>query len=568
MELANTLVTELEPSARSRSDDLGYAYLVRGEVYEGMNRSDDAIANFEHAYFLWRDDTPDSGRGWLRTYDALTRAYAHAARWGETIAMADRGLKTAAATPSGDRSYEIRFYQRKIEALLMLDRKSEAETAADVFRKRIPPLLADDASMRARWLGWLAECYRKLGAPEKQHAVLAEAGSNLPEETSKPTTLAEFERGLSMAQAVLAAGNKTGANHRADLLRASLPSLANLDDTAKAALGLCRFYEDADRFEDGLALARDIADRQKTSDGADPASRRKILRWVNSFLNTLCRFDEATATANQILALDKNEFGENSVEYIRDLNSRGHDLYFMGDYKGALANARDALARAERLQPPDESLIESSLGVIGFIITQSDEAAPTEAEAALRRAIDLNEKHNGPLHLSSADDRINLATALMQLNRLDDAQTSLEKAIACFRAGNALESDLAGWAYCQQSSLYEMKKEWGKALAAARHAVEIRERIYGLKNFRTRIMLRQFVAVAWRAGDKQACVERAEQLLTSERTDHGWTDFKDLLLCARLASWQAELGNFSRAQELGVLIESASREYYFARKTH
>src|ERR1035437_1893485 len=82
LELATALVTQLELHAQT--DDLGYAYLARGEVYEELKRKEDAIADFEHVYHLWRDDTPDSGRGWLRVYDALTRSYARAARWSET----------------------------------------------------------------------------------------------------------------------------------------------------------------------------------------------------------------------------------------------------------------------------------------------------------------------------------------------------------------------------------------------------------------------------------------------------------------------------------------------------
>ena len=568
LELANALVAELEPLARARSDDLGYAYLIRGEVYEGMDRNDDAIGNFEHAYYLWRDDTPDSGRGWLRAYDALTRAYAKAQRWGEVLAMADRGLKTAAATPAGDCSYEIHFHQRKIEALLALDRKHDAEATADVFRQRIPILLSNDAALRTRWFGWLAECYRKLGLAEKQLAVLSESASSLPDDTGQPTTLAEFERRLSLAQAALAAGNSTDANRRADALRTALTGLTNPDDSIEAMIRLYGFLEDADRYEDGLALARAVADLQGRAKQPDPTAQRKNLRWIKKFLSNLCHFEEAAATTNKILELDRSAFGENSAEYIRDLNSRAHDLFFTGNSKAALACARDALARGERLQPLDESLIESSLGILGFIITQSSEAPATEAETALRRAIDLNEKHNGKFDLNSAGDRVNLATALMQQSRLDDAQSVLENAIACYKANNALDSDSAGWAYCQQSSLYEIKKEWDKALVAARRAVEIRERIYGLQNFRTRIMLRQFVGVAWQAGDRQACIDRAEQLLVSERADHGWTIFRDLLLCARLAGWQAEMNNSKRAQELGALLESASREYYSGHRTN
>jgi tetratricopeptide (TPR) repeat protein len=560
--LANSLVTELEPHARDRSDDLGYAYLARGEVYEELDRVDDAIGNFEHAYYLWRDDTPDSGRGWLRAYDALTRSFTKAQRWGEAIAMADRGLKTAAATPAGDSSYEIRFHQRKIEALLALDRKRDAEATADVFRQRIPVLLGNDATLRTRWLGWLAECYRKLGLAEKQLAVRADAANGLPDDTGQPTTLAEFERRLSLANAALAAGNKADANRRADALRSALPGLTSPEDSIEAMIKLYGFYDDADRYDDGLALAQVVADFQGKANQPDPTAQRKNLRWVKKFLSNLCHFDEAAATTNRILELDRSVFGENSAEYIRDLNSRAHDLFFTGDSKAALACARDALARAERLQPLDEPLIESCLGLLGFVITQSSEAPATEAETALRRAIDLNEKRKGKFDLNSAGDRVNLATALMEQNRLDDAQSVLENAIACYKANNALDSDSAGWAYCQQSSLYEMKKEWDKALVAARQAVEIRERIYGLQNFRTRIMLRQFVNVAWQAGDRQACIDRAEQLLISERADHGWTIFRDLLLCARLAGWQAEMDNSKRAQELGALLESASREYY------
>ena len=565
--LANQLVTELEPQAKTLNEDLGYAYLARGEIHEDLNHYQEAIVDFEHTYFLWRDDTPDSGRGWLHAYDALTRAYAQTQRWSETLAMAERGLKTAEATPHGDHTYELHFHQRKIDALKSLDQKREAETALDVFKKRIPEFFTNDPSRRARWQGWIAGNYGKLGLHEKQLTALAEAGANTPESAGKIASLQDFMDRMALVNASFGAGNITEANRQADLLRDALPEIPLPEDSIKAILSLCSFYKDSNRYKDGLALTRTAEDIIRKPGKNDPASIRSILRWRNNFLSSLCRFQEAITVSQNTLELDRKEFGENSPEYIRDLKSHGHDLFFIGEYKEALDACREALAKAEKSQPRDDHLIVSVLGTIGFIITQSDEAAPTEAEAVLRRAIDLDDKLNGKLHPDSADDRINLATALMQLHRLDDAERCLNDALTCLKIRNGLDSDLAGWAYCQVSSLHAEKKEWGPACKAAKRAVEIRERIYGLQNFRTRIMLRQFISVAWEAGDKESCVERAEQLLASERADHGWTEFKDLVLCTRLAHWHIELNNQKRAKELNDLFSNASSEYYSGHKS-
>jgi hypothetical protein len=559
---ADALVGQLEPQARDRQDDLGLAYLARGQVYEAQARHDEALADYERAYFLWRDGTADTGRAWLFAYDLLTRAYVRAERHGEALALLERALYAAYHTPQGDPGYECWFHQRKVQSLIALKRSGEALAAANEWHQRIRLRLANDPAKQGEWLAMLAEFFKKLGRPEQRLAVLAEAARQTPAVEASST--AAFGKALTMVNALFAAGHAAEAVQQADALRQGLPKIADQAEAARQAVALYEFYTTADRHEIALELAR-LAQKLHVQLGqTDPRTRRNDLVRIGNRLESLARFDEALQLSEETLALTRTEFGPESREYFSALKSRGHMLFREGQNLRAVAALRDALAGVERLPRPDnDDLLEKCLSDLAFVLIQSDEGPASESEALLRRALALNETRHGPLHASSTTERINLASVLIDVDRLDDAQRALDDAFTCLSRDHALESDGSGWAHFQAARLHTARQEWSAALVDSAKAVEIRERIYGPTNFRTRLMLRQYVRAAWQAGEKKASIARGEQLLAAERADHGWTIFRDLVLCATLANHHAQLGDLARARDQARALERA-REIYYA----
>jgi hypothetical protein len=75
-------------------------------------------------------------------------------------------------------------------------------------------------------------------------------------------------------------------------------------------------------------------------------------------------------------------------------------------------------------------------------------------------------------------------------------------------------------------------------------------------------MQRLHLKTAWNSGHREESVQCGERLLESSRATNGWTSFRDLTLCATLASHHAELGNLERAAELSRLLEQACETYY------
>lgn len=566
---ANALVAAYEPHARTHSGDLGLAYLTRGELLDHLKRYDEALADFERIYFLWRDQTDDSGRGWVHAYEALTRGYTRAERWTEVIAMSERGITAVIKTPQAHPNWGFWIFRRRIEALLALKRNEDAAATAKIFRQWFQslPTSPEAKNVQVEGLRFLATTYSRLNLTVEYTAVSEELRQALSANTNIAIlTPTAFTDAVAALQASASAGHRDEAKRQAAALRARLDELGNLDDRANAATQLAKLYGNLDDDRTSLILAQQTEMWHRTAGHTDAATVLADMKRVHSYLDDIENSAERVILDRRIIDKEESLHGQDSIEYLNAKRSLANDLFRTGQHTEAIKLLRELTARAERLKTERPDLLESCLTELGFILVQSSPGSGTEASAVLRRGIDLNEKRLGPLAPSSVDPRVNLATALMSLNELEEAWQSLDSAFAILAANQALDSDSAGWAYFTQANLCERQQRWTAALAASRQAVAIRQKTAGPESSRTRNMLRQFVRIAWSADERAAAIEAGENLLKTNRSLDGWTNFRDVKLCAQLAAWHTELGHSERADQLSTTFRQAVADYYGQKK--
>ncbi len=558
---ADRLVGCYENRAKDYPTEAGLAFLRRGEVFEAMERFPEGLVEFERTYFLWRDDTPDVGRAWVRAYDRLTAAYLRAGRFSETLATVDRALYAARHTPQSAPGYELWFHARKVDALLALGRRAEACAAADEWRLRLPEKYPDNPATRSDWYRQLASVYRQLNRLDLQLDVLRQAEKECAT-GGESETATDFARRLAIASVLESMGRKEQAAELALRLCERARALGDRPEKLRRLAELFSVLNCTGRCGQALAIAREIAQAHQEIGDTSPRTRREDLARVAASLQPLGHFEEAARTRGEVAELSLAAFGADSPEHIRDLYSLGFIFHHADRAAAAVRIMRECVARAERLSPADDVLLEDCLGVLGYFLTQSSTPDYHGAEPFLRRALELNQRRRGPLHSSAADVRSNLANTLLHLGRHDDAQRVIEENITSLRTANTHLSDEAGWAHHLAARIHVAKDQWQEAYDDSGRSVEIRERLLGPNDYRTLNMLRLHVQTSWRAGHREESVRRAEQLLEFARAAQGWPVFRDLVLCAELATHHAELGDQSRAAELGRLIETAANRYY------
>lgn len=560
---ADRLVDRYEAKARDFQFEAGLAFLRRGEVFEAMERYPEGLAEYERTYYLWRDGTPDTGRAWVHTYDRLTAAYLRAGRYSETLATVERALYAAEHTPQADQNSEFWYYERKVEALLALNRRAEAFATAQTWQERLPRKFAEKLNVRSTWYERLSVIYRKLNRLDLRLEALlqAEKECGAPPENGTES-LEDFYRRYAIADTYQDLGQQEESAALADQLLHSTNQLTDQPERLRRLAYIFGIFNNTRRCEQALSIAREIADAHTKAGPVSPQTRRDDIERIADSLEPLGHFEEAAKLKGEIAAISLAEFGADSPQHIRDLYSLAFILFNGNQNELAIRALRECVARAERLSPPDDALLEDCLSTLGFIITQSDSPAYTEAEPLLRRALALNEKNKGPMHSSAADARSNLANAMIGLHRYDDAQKIIEDNISSLRTANTHLSDGAGWAHHLAARVHATKGQWDEAYADSARSVEIREHLHGRHDYRTRNMQRLHLKTAWNSGHREESVQCGERLLESSRATNGWTNFRDLALCATLASHHAELGNLERAAELGRLLEQACETYY------
>jgi tetratricopeptide (TPR) repeat protein len=167
-----------------------------------------------------------------------------------------------------------------------------------------------------------------------------------------------------------------------------------------------------------------------------------------------------------------------------DLASQTADaLIRLGRFDEARAQLETVLARVRRHQPPDRLLVAELLTAIG-----GAELGLKRRERALelyRQAEKDLEATLGPLHPSTIDLVNNQAAVLIELDRLDEAETTLLRGLAQVARANGTASQQAALLHYNLGSLYDGRERPRDALAQFEAARAIHEARYGPRDRET-----------------------------------------------------------------------------------
>jgi hypothetical protein len=489
---------------------------------------------------------------------------AFAGAWGEAPRVAlERSFAATGLAYAEDTAARVgarlgEYQQRWLAA------HTDACEATHVRRSQSPELMDRRLrclDQRRDQLEALLAVYAAADAEVVQHAVAAAAALPAPESCGDPrargrdedlsadperlATLGEQRRRLAAADAQSSAGHYATARTIAEAALAAAEALGDRALRAEAghslghAQGRLTAFTDAEStlaaaYFDALAIERDdlaieLGIRLAIMVGdqlARPAEGRLWARHVDALLDRSGR-----APAHEIHYLDA----------IGSIAARS------GEYPVAEAILRDALARAESLEPRDDLAIAHALGTLASVLGVNGKTV--EAVALERRVLAVREAALGPLHPDLGVTLTNLGVGHMLLGEYAEAEQAQRRALELWRVSMPAGHERVAFPLSALGDLALERGRLDEARANFQEALTIWERSVGADHPSALFMHERLATTLLIQGERAAALQHSERALA------GWE---------RLA--QPDPGGLTLALLTRAQIAIASADFEAARE--
>ena len=364
---------------------------------------------------------------------------------------------------------------RTLNAVVALSRVDEARSDFTRAQAELEPAIA---------------AYRATGAgasPELAHAVQQLGMMQLRQGQVDPAIALEREA-LTMYQALLPADSV---------------------EINEAMIGLGDALDHANQREQAIALYRDVVARTRRIYGDTHVLTAQALSYLSGPLLDVGRLDEAETVMREALAIDRKVYSGANRHMMDDLYGLGKVLLAKDRIDESEALFREEYAQEEALFP-DGPNTATTLKYIA--ITQALAGHYEEAEKLQRESLDRYLRTRGADHPYVAQSRTRLARILIHENKLDEAQTLLDAALAADRQryGEShpnIAADLIG-----RAELAAARNDPQRAVADARAAIAMRERALPAGHDETtamRLVLGENLLTTGAAAEAQAVFKQA-----------------------------------------------------------
>lgn len=244
-------------------------------------------------------------------------------------------------------------------------------------------------------------------------------------------------------------------------------------------LGLCTVDEEARTLSINRLVHRRVRERAEP-EGFREANQRgaaTIAAWLEEKVDPTRTLEVEARRAHLEEGLAAAERGGSMIEWVTIADRLAAHLRHMALYPEARSLLERAVARAEKLDPPDPARLTESLAALASLL--KDMGQPADARPHLERALALDEQLRGPDHPTVARDLLNLAGVLKDLGQAAEALALLERALAIDEATSGPEHPSTAKTL---GTLAAVLKDLGQVAEAKAHlerALAIDEKVFG-----------------------------------------------------------------------------------------
>lgn len=281
-------------------------------------------------------------------------------------------------------------------------------------------------------------------------------------------------------------------------------------------LGLAMVDDEARTLSINRLVHRRVRERAEPEDFKEACQRGAlcVATWLEEKVDPTRTLEVEARRAHVEEALAAAERGGASIEWLGIADRFGAHLRHMALYPEARSLLERAVARAEKLDPPDPSRLADHLSALASLL--KDMGQPADAREHLERALGIDEKKHGPSHPSVARDLMNLAGVLKDLGHAADARPLLERALAIDEEKSGPDAPSTAKIL---STLATVLKDLGQPAEARAHlerALAIDEKVYGPDHPSAVVRLTNLAMVLkdmGQAGEARPLLQRALMIL-------------------------------------------------------
>ena len=323
----------------------------------------------------------------------------------------------------------------------------------------------------------------------------------------------------------------------------ALADRAKIGDAQRARLEVsaAELLTEQSRFTEALAALESALEHCEAAWGPNHPQSTPVMTGFGIVHRRLGNLDAALSWTRRDATVSADAYGRVSLSHANALNNLAGSLALAGFHDEARSAATEAIDIRQALLPPGNEAIAAAYANLGHV-----ELDRNAALAAFRRVRELR-AHDPPDGRPRLVNDLNIATILLNLGRLDEAEAELERSIPLIEAGLGSDNAMLGRAFDMQATLSRLRRDPAGMRIPLLRAREILEAIHGAGSPKLLALRWEEAWLRYLEGDPQGAWLDAQSVREEYRRWRGEPHYGVIRLQAAIA---ATLGQRERAETL------------------
>ena len=280
---------------------------------------------------------------------------------------------------------------------------------------------------------------------------------------------------------------------------------------------------------------------------AEDDSPAELNRRIDELYNE-GKFKEAIPLAEKLVALIKQQRGEEDAETAASINLLAQLYERTGDYAKAEPLYKEALEIRQKVLGREDPLTAQSLNNLGLLYWYMGDYA--KAEPLLKEALEFFQKTRGREDPNAVISMNNLGLLYLDMGDYAKAELLLGEALKIRRKALGPEDPNTATSLSNLAELYRAMGEYAKAEPLYKEALEIRQKVLGRAHPDTALSLDNLAGLYWAIGDYTKAEPLYKEALEIRQKVLGRAHPDTATSLNNLAALYRDMGDYAKAEPL------------------
>jgi CHAT domain-containing protein/Tfp pilus assembly protein PilF len=287
-----------------------------------------------------------------------------------------------------------------------------------------------------------------------------------------------------------------------------------------------------------------LANAQAPAEDDSPA---ELNRRIDELYNE-GKFKEAIPLAEKLVALIKQQRGEDDAETAASINLLAQLYERTGDYAKAEPLYKEALEIRQKVFGREDPLTAQSLNNLGLLYWYMGDYP--KAEPLLKEALEFFQKTRGREDPNAVISMNNLGLLYLDMGDYAKAELLLGEALKIRRKALGPEDPNTATSLSNLAELYRAMGEYAKAEPLYQEALEIRQKVLGREHPDTALSLDNLAGLYWAIGDYTKAEPLYKEAIEIRQKVLGRAHPDTATSLNNLAALYRDMGDYAKAEPL------------------